>query len=464
MNQQKTEIANHFNYANISNIKLFGLSIIAGILGAVGAIVLKLLIAFIFNLAFEGTFSFAFDWVRHLAPSIWGAGVILVPVIGAVLVTWLTSKFAPEAKGHGVPEVLYAIHYKDGIIRPIVAVIKALSSAISIATGGSVGSEGPIVQMGAACGATLGQIIKMPASQRIILIAAGAGAGLAATFNAPLAGIAFAIELILICINALSIAAVTIAVVAACTVIYAIYGNVTLFAYPIVNLNQGLDTLAPLLLLSIPFGFITGLASASFIYLIYWSEISFEKYFKNPYLRHCVGMFGVGLMIYAFIYFYDYSYVAGVGYPTVQDLINNLILNPWLLFLIFIGKLLATVLTLGSGGSGGVFSPSLVLGAALGALYGVQVSYIFPHIDPAIFALAGMAGILGGTTGAFVTAIVLMFEITRDYFNFLPIILTSAIAYFTRVYFSPESIYTLKIFRQGYPLPQGLQARFGRDN
>jgi CIC family chloride channel protein len=454
------------NPKKLSNISLFCLSIFVGILGGLGAIALKLLIALVFNFSFLGTISFDMTGVKHQTPSIWGMGVILIPVIGAIIVTWVTTKYAPEAKGHGVPEVLYAIHYKDGIIRPIVAIVKALSSSICIATGGSVGSEGPIIQMGAAFGATIGQIVTMSAPQRVILIAAGAGAGLAATFNAPLAGLAFAMELILITINALSIGLVTVAIVAGCITIYLFTGNQTLFDYNVVNQNLNLEVLVPLLLFSIPFGFLVGFASAGFIYIICWSEEFFEKHMKNPYVRHCLGMLGVGIMLYSFLYFYGHYYVAGVGYGVMQELISNVITNPWLLFLLFFGKLLATALTLGSGGAGGVFSPSLFLGAALGALYGFMVTYLFPqlNIELTFFVLAGMAGIVGGTTGAFVTAIVLMFEITRDYSNLLPIMLTVAIAYHIRVYLCPQSIYTLKIFRQGFLLPQGLQANFNKND
>ena len=127
----------------------------------------------------------------------WGPLVILVPVIGGIGVTWIVSNFAPEAKGHGVPEVMDAIYYKQGIIRPVVAVVKSLASALAIGTGAAVGREGPIIQIGSALGSTLGQLIRMPAGQRITLVAAGAGAGIAATFNTPIGGVLFAIELML---------------------------------------------------------------------------------------------------------------------------------------------------------------------------------------------------------------------------------------------------------------------------
>ena len=183
-----------------ARIGLFRLSLIAVVVGLItgfGAVLFRALIGFIHNVAFLGKFAVAYDASVFTPPSPWGALVILVPVMGGILVTFLITNFAPEARGHGVPEVMDAIYYKDGIIRPIVAVIKSLASALSIGTGGAVGREGPIIQIGAALGSTLGQIIRMAPWQRITLVAAGAGAGIAATFNTPIGGVMFAIELMM---------------------------------------------------------------------------------------------------------------------------------------------------------------------------------------------------------------------------------------------------------------------------
>ena len=155
------------------------------------------LIGLLHNLFFAGHFAFAYDANEFTAPSRWGAFVILAPVVGAVIVTFLVSNFAPEAKGHGVPEVMDAIYYSEGVIRPVVALVKSLASAFAIGSGSSVGREGPIIQIGSALGSTLGQIVAMPPGQRIALVAAGAGAGIAATFNTPIGGVMFAIELMM---------------------------------------------------------------------------------------------------------------------------------------------------------------------------------------------------------------------------------------------------------------------------
>ncbi|MGH7000040.1 MAG: chloride channel protein, partial [Stellaceae bacterium] len=183
--------------AQLGLVRLSLLAICIGIVGGVGAVVFRGLIALVHNLSFSGTVSVVYDANIFTPPSPWGAAIILVPIVGSVVVTLLVTKFAPEAKGHGVPEVMDAIYYNQGKIRAVVAAIKSLASAICIGTGGSVGREGPIVQIGATFGSTVGQIFRMAPWQRITLVAAGAGAGIAATFNTPIGGVLFAIELMM---------------------------------------------------------------------------------------------------------------------------------------------------------------------------------------------------------------------------------------------------------------------------
>ena len=178
-------------------MRLSLLAIVVGVITGFGAVVFRALIGLIHNIAFLGSFSFDYDASVFTPPSPWGAFIIAVPVVGGLIVTFLITKFAPEARGHGVPEVMDAIYYKDGMIRPVVAVIKSLASALSIGTGAAVGREGPIIQIGSAIGSTLGQIVSMAPWQRITLVAAGAGAGIAATFNTPIGGVMFAIELMM---------------------------------------------------------------------------------------------------------------------------------------------------------------------------------------------------------------------------------------------------------------------------
>lgn len=450
----------------MSTLSLFGLAVLVGILSGLGGLLLRFLINFILYFTFTGGIHVSFDGsTSHVGPSLWGMGIILVPVLGALIVTWLVHRVAPETKGSGIPEVIFSIYYQKGIIRPIVAIVKTFAASICMGTGGSVGREGPIVQVSATYGATLGEKLIMAVEQRLILIAAGGAAGIAAAFNAPLAGITFAIELLLISINALSIGIVTTAVVASTITVYLLIGNTSLFTFDIMTKQENLNLLIPTLLFCIPFGALLGILSAWFIYTIYWFEDLFVRFFKNPYIRHCTGMLGVGMLFYLFMVFYGEYYIAGVGYATIQDILNKLILNPWLLLFLFLAKLVATSLTLSSGGSGGIFSPSLFLGACFGALFGILVDHFFPslNIDIIVFILAGMAGLTGGTTGAVITSILMIFEITQDYSNLLPIMFTASIAYIVRVYLCPQSIYTLKFYRKGYTLPQGLQSKFHKD-
>jgi chloride channel protein, CIC family len=178
-------------------VRLSLLAIVVGLVTGLGAVVFRDLIGLIHNITFLGVFSFDYEANVLTPPGPWGALIILVPVVGGQIVTFLITKFAPEARGHGVPEVMDAIYYQDGMIRPVVAVIKSIASALSIGTGAAVGREGPIIQIGSAIGSTLGQIVRMAPWQRITLVAAGAGAGIAATFNTPIGGVMFAIELMM---------------------------------------------------------------------------------------------------------------------------------------------------------------------------------------------------------------------------------------------------------------------------
>ncbi len=436
------------------------MSLFIGIIAGFGAIVFRDMIGFVHNLSFNGTLSFFFDANNHSLPSIFGWGIILVPVIGSVIVTWLTQTFAKEARGHGVPEVMDAIYYREGKIRPAVTIVKSIASSISIGTGGSVGREGPIIQIGAAFGSMLGQIMKMTHRQRIVLIAAGAAAGIAATFNAPIGGLAFAIELMLVTVNATNVALVAIATVVATIISHAFLGLSPSFFVPALSLPLQTPLNPMILLLCIPFAIITGSAAALFINSIYWFEDGFNYLIKNVYLRHMIGMFFLGVLIFAFLKLSGHYYVEGVGYATILDILKGALTNPWFLLLLFFSKLLATGLTLGSGASGGVFSPSLFLGACLGGAYALIVQHFFPglNIPISMFAVAGMAAMVSGSTGAVITAIVMTFEQTRDYADIWPIMISVALTYAVRVRITSESIYTRKLLRRGRMLPQGLQA------
>lgn len=442
---------------------LSGLAILVGIVAGFGAVIFRWMIALFHNLFFLGTFSISYDATVHADPSLWGAGIILVPVVGSLVVTFLVKDFAPEAKGHGVPEIMEAIYYKKGIVRPIVALIKSLASAISIGSGGSVGREGPIIQIGSSFGSTVGQIMKMRTWQRITLIAAGAGGGIAATFNTPIGGILFAIEIMLQEVSVRTLVPVSLATVTSAYIGRSVLGSSPAFEIPGLSVQYYVLTSPENLLLFLILGMLMGLISAVYIKAIYSSEDFFNKTLHiNDYARHAIGMLGVGLMMYILMVITGKYYIQGVGYATIQDILSSNLEIAWLMLLLAALKLISVSLTLGSGASGGVFSPGLYMGATVGGAFGIFCQYLFPglNISPIAFAVAGMAGVIGGSTGAAMAAIVMIFEMTLDYNVIIPMTLTVSVSYGIRKLLISNSIYTMKLARRGRHLPDALQANY----
>jgi CIC family chloride channel protein len=453
------------------------LALAVGVIAGFGAIIFRILIAFFHNLLFlgelhlgyettlhalqvAGQLSFVYDANQHTPPPFWAPWVILVPVIGALGVAFLVNTFAPEAKGHGVPEVMDAIYYNQGRIRPVVVLVKSVASALSIGSGGSVGREGPIIQIGSTFGSTLGQLLHLPTKQCITLIAAGASGGIAATFNTPIGGLAFAVELMLSAINARTLMPVAMATVIATYIGRYFLGLAPAFDIPELTIPTH-NVINPMaFFLFTLFGILTGLLAALFIHSLYWFEDRFDALPGNYYSRHVLGMLLVGVLLYLMMKYTNRYYVEGVGYATIEDVLRGEIDSVTFLLFLVAAKLLATCLTLGSGASGGIFSPSLFLGATLGGCYGLLVEALLPgvNINLAAFAVAGMAGMVAGATGAVLTAIIMLFEMTRDYNAILPVMLTAATAYLVRKMISHPSIYTLKLLRRGHVVPEGLQA------
>jgi chloride channel protein, CIC family len=437
------------------------ISVGVGIVAGLGAMVFRALIAFVHNLIFLGTVSARYNANVHTPASPWGPFIVLIPVIGAAAVAFLVGNFAPEAKGHGVPEVMDAVYHHQGAIRPIVALIKSLASAISIGTGGSIGREGPIIQIGSSFGSTVGQALRMPVWQRVTLIAAGAGGGIAATFNTPMGGVLFALEIMMVEVSARTLVPVALATATATYVGQFVFGPHPSFVIPAFE-TPSFQRAQPLVLVSyIGLGAIMGLVSALFIRSIYGFERLFEKYVKGSYYRqHMTGMLLVGLLMYGLMSAFGHYYIQGVGYATVQDVLSGSLSTLYLLVLLFVLKLLATSLTLGSGASGGVFSPALYMGATLGGAYGIVLKSWFPglHLSPPAFAVAAMGGVVGGATGAPMAAIVMVLEMTLDYNVVIPMIVTVAISYGVRRLLNRESIYTLKLALRGDNVPESLRA------
>src|SRR6516164_8693601 len=249
-------------------INLVGLSLLAfgvGIITGFGAVGFRDLIGLIHNAMFLGLAAVRYDANLFTPPSPWGAGIMLVPVIGGIVVTFLVNNFAPEARGHGVPEVMDAIYYKSGRIRSVVAVVKSLASAVAIGTGAAVGREGPIIQIGSALGSTIGQIVPMTPGQRITLVAAGAGAGIAATFNTPIGGVLFAIELMMPEVSVNSFLPVAVATGTATFVGRLFFGAQPAFHVPSIVPLPGSPAAGTLvLLLYVLLGSLCGVAAAAF--------------------------------------------------------------------------------------------------------------------------------------------------------------------------------------------------------
>jgi len=436
------------------------LAVLVGAIAGLGAVVFRALIALFHNLLFLGELSWVYDANVHTPPSPWGALVIAVPVAGAAAVAFLVQRFAPEAKGHGVPEVVDAIHYDRGVIRPVVAVVKSLASALSIGSGGSVGREGPIIQIGSAFGSSLGQVLRVPRWQRVTLIAAGAGGGIAATFNTPVGGVLFAVEIVMLEVSARSLVPVAIATATATYVGRFFFGPHPAFVIPALEAPSFHPTDPWQLTLYVGLGLLVGLASVVYIRSIYAFEDFFERRVPGGYIaRHMAGMALVGALFYTLLVTTDHYYVEGVGYATVQDILEGSLAAPAFLLLLCGLKLLATSLTLGSGASGGVFSPGLFMGAALGAGYAGVVGLVLPETSPnaPALAVAGMAGMIGGSTGAALAAISMIFEMTLDYGVIIPMTLTVALAYGVRRALCPESIYSMKLARRGHFVPEALR-------
>ncbi|RMD88033.1 MAG: chloride channel protein [Alphaproteobacteria bacterium] len=441
----------------MSLLTLSTLAVTLGVATGIAAAALRGLIAFFHNLFFAGEASFAYDANVFTPPAPWGPLVILAPVLGGLVVVFLVRRYAPEAKGHGVPEVMDAIYYKRGRIRPVVVFVKAVASALSIGSGASVGREGPIIQIGSAIGSSMGQALRLSTWQVITLVAAGAGAGIAATFNTPLGGVMFAVELMLPEISARTFLPVVLATGTATYVGRMLFGIAPAFTVPTAELaNILLPTNLWLLPIYVALGILCGVAAYGFVRLLHGIEDLLEARFANPYLRAVVGLGGIGVLMYLLMVGTGHYHVDGVGYGTIQAILLGEMSGVGILFLLFLAKLLATTTSLAAGASGGVFAPSLFLGATLGGAFGSLLAFLFPDagLNAAQFAIIGMAAVVGGGTGAAMTAILMMFEMTTDYSVIVPAIIAVACAIGTRRALVSENIYTFKLLRRGHHIPK----------
>jgi chloride channel protein, CIC family len=440
----------------VNLLVLCGLALVIGVLTGFGAVAFRALIGLVHNAFYNGRLSFVFDANQSEGPSRFGDLVLLSPVIGGLIVVFLVRTFATEAKGHGVPEVMDAVFYKHGNIRGKVALVKALASALSIGSGAAVGREGPIIQIGSALGSALSQWLGLSTWQKITLLSAGAGAGIAATFNTPLGGVLFALEILLPEVSNRTFLPVVVATGAATTIGRILLGPDAAFAVPDVQLSLA-GSLAPVEIISfVLLGVICGVAAWAFIRLLVIMEDGFPRLTGNEYIQNIVGMSIIGLMMVVLTRTFGHSYVDGVGYSVIQSILDQKMTAVGLLALLFLLKMVATTVSLGCGASGGIFSPSLYLGATLGAAFAAAANIILPHSGLTLpsAAIVGMAAMVGAGTGGVMTAIVMVFEMTRDYAIIVPVIVAVALAAGVRRALVSETIYTIKLRHRGHRIPK----------
>ena len=412
-----------------------------GLLVGVAAIAFHELLHFVQRTALGGDSPLS---ILPTLPWYWKIGL---PALGGALVAPIVYKWAVEAKGHGVPEVMEAVALHGGMMRARVAFAKALASAVTIGTGGSTGREGPVIQIGSALGSTFGQILRLSPERIRTLVGCGAAGGIAATFNAPIAGAFFALEVILGNFSIPTFAPIVLSSVLATAVSRAYLGDAPAFVVPEYTLvHYGEVPLYAAL------GMLMGLVAVAFIWALYKSEDLFERSPLPPFSRTIVGGLCVGglLLIAPEVY--------GTGFEAMSRLLHETTAWRMLIFL-FLLKLHATCITLGSGASGGIFSPSRFLGVVAGGLFGQLVHFFFPDITatPAAYAMIGMGAVVAGTTHAPVTAILMLFELTDGYQIILPVMIACTLSTVTARYLHPHSIYTLKLARRGVSLSLGRE-------
>ena len=417
-----------------SHLYMVAIAIVCGLGGGLGAVALRELIALV-QAVFFGRGPDYLEVVRAV-PWTWR---LLAPAVGGLLVGPLVYFVAREAKGHGVPEVMESIVVRGGVIRPRVVVVKAVASAITIGSGGSVGREGPIVQIGSALGSTIGQLLGVSTRQIRTLVGCGAAAGIAAAFNAPIAGALFAVEILLGDFGVPQFSPIVISSVVATVVSRHFLGDFPAFDVPHYELASPFE-LIPYMVV----GVFSGFVALAFISVLYGSEKLFDRlaipdYLKTPLGGLAIGAVGIGL-----------PEIFGVGYSTINAALAGH-LSAGLLILLLVAKILTTSVTLASGGSGGVFAPSLFLGAMTGGFFGTFIHQLFPAhtATSGAYALVTMGAVVGAATHAPITAIIIIFELTGDYRIIAPLMAACVISTLVATFLRRDSIYTLKLRERG---------------
>ena len=446
---QEKEQGNLNKLAEPAQFRMVLVSLLAGGIGLLAGVVafgLYKLIGLFTNLFFFHRWAADFISARNNTLGLW---VIPVPVIGGIIVGLMAKYGTDKIKGHGIPEAMEAVLVNRSRIQPRVAILKPISAAIAIGTGGPFGAEGPIIQTGGALGSLVGQVMHTTAAERKVLLACGAAAGMSATFNTPIAGVVLAIELLLFEFKSRSFIPLVIASTLATAVHMQLLGAGPMFTVGLTDF--AIPRALPFYLV---LGVICGLAAVGFSKALYWTEDQFEKVPVDELWWPAIGALALGVIGY-FV-----PRVLGVGYDTISDILNGQLALKVLL-VVMIAKAVALVVSLGSGTSGGLLAPMFMSSAALGGTFALSMNQLFPAagLSPGAFALVAMGAVFGAASRATFSFIIFAFEITRDYNSVLPLMLVSVIADGIAVWLQPRaSIMTEKLARRGLRVHQDYEA------
>ena len=417
------------------------LGALVGVLGGFAAVILKSTVHFL---------------QKIIADQELGYGFVVLPAIGILLTSIIANRVLREQLGHGITAILFFISKKSSIIHRTKMYSRMITSAITVSFGGSVGLEAPIVVTGSAIGSNIGQLMHLNYRQRTLMIGCGAAAAISGIFNSPVAGVIFSVEVILTNVSIGAFIPLLISSVAGALISTLLVGDDVLFSFDLKDPFLTTDFIWYLLL-----GGVCGLVSYYFTRVTVWSEGIIEK-LKNNYLKALIGGLALGVIVLFF------NPLFGEGYNTITSILNgdtaNLMENSmflssidteWFLlifaFLILLLKPIATGFTIGAGGNGGIFAPSLFIGGISGYLFSSihNLTNIDGQLSVSNFTLVGMCGVMSGVLHAPLTAIFLIAEITSGYTLFLPLMLVSAIAFSTNSYFQKNSFYTEKLIKAG---------------
>jgi len=424
------------------NTAIIVIASIIGIIGGFGAVGFRRLIEYIQTLTIGNH-----DNILATVMGLPWYYKLLLPTIGGLIVGPLIYFLGKETKGHGVPEVMEAVALAGGKIRSRVMFLKAFVSAVTIGTGGSVGREGPIVQIGSSIGSTIGQWLGLSQSKLKVLVSCGAAAGIAATFNAPIAGVMFSVEIIIGSYAITTLVPIIMSSVMATMVGRWYFGDIPAFEMPHYSLVSAWE-IGPYILLAL----LAGAVAVWFVRLLYFLEDTADKINMQSWIKTPLVLLLMGVLVLFF------PQVYGVGYDTITQVLKGEMV--WfMLFLLIPVKMLATSITLAAGGSGGIFAPSLFLGAVFGGFFGCVMQGVLPDIgvSPGAYAVVGMSAMVAGTTHAPITAFMVIFEMTSDYKLILPLMLCSILASFVASALKKDSIYTMKLTRRGVDLSRGME-------